>query len=147
MATPGTITSANAVYTIVVAGLFDTPQTLQQWSEGDMFTMGRVSNKELQLGADAALAAGWIPVLKVHDLMFLASSDSVALFELWAATEEQQRTALVASGLLTIPSTATEYTMSNGFLSAYSVMPDGKKVLQPRGFSITWGTVTPAILV
>lgn len=140
---PGTITSADAVYTIAIAGLYPAPQQLQQWSSEKMFSMGRVSNKELQLGVDGALAAGWIPALKVHDLSFLASSVSIPLFETWGSTEEVQRTSLVASGLVIFPSTGVKYTLVQGYLTDYSPMPDAGRVMGSRGFLITWRQVIP----
>src|SRR5665213_1850667 len=102
---PGTITSADAVIMLSVDGLFDYPQQLSEFSTDDIFSTGQVTSAELQLGADGAVAAGWLPNLKTMTFMFLASSVSIPLFELWSTTQDQQRVLLQANGNIILNST------------------------------------------
>lgn len=139
-----TITSADAVFMLSIAGLYPAPQQLQGYAADDMFTTAAIKPVELQMGADGILVAGWVPVMKEMTIMLLASSVSVALFETWDATETSGRIKLPASGIIVLNSTGAKYTLSNGYLSEVSPMPDAKKVLQPRRFGITWQGISAA---
>ena len=139
-----TITSANLVFMLSIDSIVTTPTRLQGFAVDDAFTQGEVTNAELQLGVDAQVGAGWVPVLIPQKFMFLASSPSVDLFEQWAATNAQQKSSFVAQGTALLTSVGKSYDLRDGYLTGYSPMPDAKKVLEPRGFTITWSLIQPS---
>jgi len=140
-----TITSANLVYMITIDGIVTTPTQLYGFSVDDAFSQGEVDHAELQLGVDAMVGAGWVPALIPQKFMFLASSPSVDIFELWGRTNNTNLSTAVAQGTVYIPAISKAYNMINGYLKGYSPLPDAKKVLAPRSFTITWSDIQPAL--
>lgn len=140
-----TIDSANLVYMLSIQGILTTATQLVGFAVDDAFSQGEVDHKELQLGVDAMVGAGWIPALIPQKFMFLASSPSIDIFENWGRTEAQQQTTLVANATVVIPGVQKSYNMINGYLKGYSPMPDAKKVLGPRSFTITWTDIQPSV--
>lgn len=139
-----TITSANIVYMITIAGVVSAPTQLYGFAVDDAFSQGEVDHAELQQGVDAMVGAGWVPALIPQKFMFLASSPSIDLFELWGRTNNQLKSSLVANATVRIPAVSRSYNLTNGYLKGYSPMPDAKKVLGPRSFTITWSDIQPS---
>lgn len=132
------ITSANSTLMLGVTGLFTVPQQIAGYSSDDMYSMEAVDNKEIQLGADGNLSAGWIPQLKKMSVTLQADSPSNTLFEAIYAAEEAAQTPFFLFGVVNQPSVNRIYTLTKGVLSNYTPLADAKKVLQPRKFTITW---------
>jgi len=141
-----TIDAADIVYMLSIGGVVSVPTRLQGAAVDDFFSQSAVDHKELQLGVDGYVGAGWIPALIPQKIMLLASSPSIDLFELWAQIEAQAQSSIVAQATVYIPGTGKNYTCVNGYLSGYSPMPAAKKVLAPREFTITWQNILPAFL-
>lgn len=144
MAGNGTITAANAVIMIGVTGLFPTPQQLQKFAAEDVFDTEDVETAEIMMGVDRHLAAGIVynPIKQGFTLM--ADSPSNLLFEQTYAAEQLAGDKYFFFGSVYLPSVGRNYTMTRGVLSNYKPMPDAKKVLQPRKFTLTWESVLPS---
>ena len=56
-----TITSANSVFTLVVAGLFPAPVQLKGYASDKAFTTEAVDLAEVQMGVDGRMTAGFVP--------------------------------------------------------------------------------------
>lgn len=140
-----TITSANLVYMLSIPGIVSAPTRIDAFAVDDAFSQSEVDHAELQLGVDAVVAGGWIPALIPQKLMFLASSPSIDIFENWARTNSQLREAIVAQATVTLTSVQKTYNLINGYLKGYQPMPDAKKVLAPRSFTITWSDIQPSL--
>ena len=139
-----TITAANAVYMLGVTGLFPAPQLLQGYSADAAFETEAVEPVETQMGVDGRLSAGYVPVPTMQTISLQADSLSTDLFETWYGAEQTARESYIAFGTIILPSTGRKYTMTRGFLSSIVQVPSTRKVLQPRGFRITWESVTVA---
>lgn len=135
------ITSANSVLMIGVTGLYTVPQQLQGFGADDMYSMEAVENKEVVLGADGVMSAGWIPQIKTMSVTLQADSASNDFFEAWYAAEEAAQDAYFAFGVVTQPAVSKSYTLTRGVLSNYTPLAEAKKVLQPRKFQIKWNVV------
>lgn len=133
-----TITSANSVYTLSVATIFATPVQLQGYAADDAFTTSQLRAAETQMGVDGQLAGGFVFAAVEQEISLLASSASNALFDQWYAASINARDAYPASATVQLPSLGIKWTMSNGFLTMYSIIPEARRVLQPRKFQITW---------
>ena len=144
MPTIRTITSADIVFTLAIAGIFSTPVQLQGYEVDDAFSQGEVDHAELRLGVDAQIGAGYVPALIPMKFAFLPSSPSIDLFEQWARTNSQQLQTFVAQGNVIIPGVKKSYSCIDGFLSGYMPIPVAKKVLGPRTFTITWSDIQPS---
>lgn len=130
------ITSANSTLVLGVTGLFTVPQQLQGFAADDMYSMAAVDNKEVQMGADGILSAGWIPQIKVLSITLQADSASNTFFESVYAAEEAAKAPFFFFGAINQPAVSKLYTLTNGVMKSYSPMADAKKVLQPRKFEI-----------
>jgi hypothetical protein len=132
------ITSANSVLMIGVTGLFTVPQQLQGFAQDDMYEIANVDTKEVLMGADGNLSAGYIPQIKVMSVTLQADSPSNTFFESWYAAEEAAQAPFFAFGVINQPSVSKAYTIKTGVLKNYSPLAAAKKTLQPRKFEIHW---------
>jgi len=135
------ITSANSVLLLGVNSLYTVPQQLQGFGQDDAYAMEAVDNKEVQIGVDGNLSAGWIPQIKTMTVTLQADSASNDFFEAWYAAEEAAKSAYFAFGTIVQPAINKMYTLTNGVLSNYTPLAEAKKVLQQRKFQIKWQVV------
>ena len=140
------ITSANSIYMLAVTGLFITPQQLQGFAADDIFDTEPMENAEVLMGVDGVLSAGFVFVPVKQSVSLQADSASNTLFEAWYAAEQAAKEKYFATGIVRFPSISRSYALTNGVLSTYPAISDAKKVLQPRKYSITWGSVIGAPL-
>lgn len=139
-----TITSANSILALGVVGLFTVPQQLQGFGTDDMYSMEAVETKEVRMGADGVLSAGWVPQIKTMAITLQADSASNTFFEAWYAAEEAAQDAFFAFGTILQPGVNKLYTVTRGVLTNYSPLADAKKVLDMRKFQIKWQSVIAA---
>ena len=136
-----TITAANAVVTLSVAGLFSAPQQLQGFSADNIYEIGDQVITETLMGVDGRLSGGFVynPIQQTFTLQ--ADSASNSLFETWAAQQRSSRDVFIATGVTVLTSVGTKYNSSRGFLISYPPLPAAAKVLQPRKYVIQWESV------
>lgn len=141
------LTAANAVLTLAVAGLFNTPRLIQGFATDDVFDTENVQSVETMMGVDGRLSAGWVPQPIVMNIMLQADSASIDFFERWYAAQQTGREVYIANGSILLRAVNRQYAMTRGFLTAHPVTPSAKKTLQPRRFTITWESVTAGGLI
>lgn len=136
-----TITSANSIITLTVAGIFSSPQQLQGFSADNVYETGEQVVTEVLMGIDGRLSGGFVynPVQQTFTLQ--ADSPSNTVFETWAAQQAINKNAYPASGVTTLISVGTKYVMTRGFLMSLPPLPTAAKVLQPRRYLINWESV------
>ena len=71
-----TITSANSVFTIVIAGLFPAPVQLQGYASDKAFTTEALDLAEVQMGVDGRMTAGFVPNPTKQTITLQADSPS-----------------------------------------------------------------------
>lgn len=140
------LTSADAIITLTVAGLFDTPVQLQQFAAEDIFDMPSVTHAEVVMGADGVQSSGFVWTSRVQNFALQANSPSCQLLDEWINAEEQAVDTFRADGTITLRGTGQVWTMTNGTLTTFNQIPDAKKILQPRKFAISWNRVSAAPL-
>lgn len=133
-----TITSANAVFLLGIAGVFAPAVQLQGWGVDEAFDTEAVDAAETQLGVDGTGVSGWVPREVTQTLTLLASSASNDVFDAWIAAEDAIEDVIYATGNIRIPSTRKQYSMPQGTLKRYPTAPNARKVLMPRQFTIIW---------
>lgn len=139
-----TITAANSVYMLAISGLYPVPQRLQGYSADAAFDTDATELAEVQMGVDGHLSVGFTPNATHQTISLQADSASIDIFEQWASSNISGRTALIASGIVSIPSTGKKYTLSNGILMSFPLMPGVGRVLKPRVATLIWESVLPA---
>lgn len=141
------ITSANAVLTLVIQGLYPTPQRIMGFATDDAFDSEPAEVGVTRLGVDGGLSAGWVPATTPMTIHLQADSPSIILFTTWDQTEQQISDKIPAEGSLSLPSRKMSYVMVNGFLRNIKRMPDARRVLEPQVFTIEWNKIVASALV
>jgi len=141
-----TITSANSVFMLVVAGLFPVPVQLQGFAVDKAFVTDAVDLAEVQMGVDGRMTAGYIPVPVKQTITLQADSPSRDIFTALIQASMTARTVFYMSGSIALPATGETYTLTRGVLTNAKQIPDAQKVLQPVDFMITWERVNRSLL-
>lgn len=144
MANSRTLTSANSTLLIAVGSVFPVAVKIQGYSTDDMTDMDAITPKEVSMGIDGRLSAGFVNVPVTQNITLQADSLSNDFFEAWHGYEQQTRETLFATGTLIVPGAQKAYAMTRGVLTAYAPIAALRRSLQPRRFSIVWEKVLPA---
>jgi hypothetical protein len=139
-----TITSANSVVSIIVAGLFPSPVQLQGYSTDKAWDTAAVVLTETQIGVDGRKTAGLVFNAVKQTFSFQADSPSIAFFEAIFAAQRVARDVYYITAIVDLPSTGQSYVCNKGTLEDYNSVASAGKVLNAREFSINWGSVIPA---
>lgn len=134
------IGAANASLSLLIPPLFPVPQVLQQFAADDIYSFDEIESVETLMGVDGFLSAGWTYKPQPQTITLQADSISNNVFDIWNNNQVAGRTTYVASGVLILPQIGLKFIQTQGFLTAYK-LPDGKKLVQPRRFRITWKSV------
>ena len=141
-----TITSANSVFTLVVAGLFPAPVQLRGYASDKAFTTEAVDLAEVQMGVDGRMTAGFVPNPVKQTITLQADSPSKDIFTAVIQAMKTAREVFYISGSISLPSTGESFTLTRGILTNAKQIPDAQKVLQPMDFQITWESVNRSLL-
>ena len=141
-----TITSANSVFTIVIAGLFPAPVQLQGYASDKAFTTEALDLAEVQMGVDGRMTAGFVPNPTKQTITLQADSPSKDIFTALIQATKTAREVFYISGTIALPSTGESFTLTRGILTNAKQIPDAQKVLQPMDFVITWESVNRSLL-
>jgi len=146
MASNKTITSANSQLLIGVTNIYPVAQLMQGYMADAAFGVEAIDFAELVMGVDGILSGGWIPQMNPQTISIMPNSPSSGFFETWLQAQNAAQDLFLAFGTLQMPSIGTKYTLQNGFLVKGMPHPEGRTVLQGRGWGITWNTITPAAM-
>lgn len=141
-----TITSANSVFTIVVAGLFPAPVQLRGYASDKAFTTEAVDLAEVQMGVDGRMTAGFVPNPVKQTITLQADSPSKDIFTAVIQAMKTAREVFYISGSISLPSTGESFALTRGILTNAKQIPDAQKVLQPVEFTITWEAINRSLL-
>lgn len=138
------ITSSNAILFLGVTNLYPTPQQIQGFGADDVYDTEALEISEASMGVDGILTAGYVnrPVVQAFTLQ--ADSSSNTFFDNWLAAQRQLKDVYSAFGTIYLQGTGKKYAMNKGFLTNVMVLPNAKKLLEPRKFTVTWETLLPA---
>jgi hypothetical protein len=137
----GTITSANASVILQVPDVFPIGQFLQGFAADDAFIHESFDMAETRMGVDGFLSGGFTPNIKKWAVTFQPDSPSIAVFDLWGASEEAATEKFIAGLEIAMPSIGKQFTFKVGFLKGFKKLPDAKKVLEPQTYSIDWQSI------
>lgn len=141
-----TLTSANSILYLGVAGVFPVAQKIEGYATDDAFAFDTVQPAQAVMGVDGRMSAGYTPFLSIQTISIQADSPSLIVFEAYLEAMKTAREVFYCNGTLNIPSTSRKYVMSKGVLTQISPAPTARAILQPRTFQITWEDVSPALV-
>lgn len=139
------ITSANAIFTLSITGLFPTPQQLQGFATDDAFANEAIEAGEFLMGVDGKMSGGFVFTMYPQTIAFQADSTSIQIFEIWHASQITAKDIFFANGVITMKSVGTKYALTKGGLKSFSPIAEAKKVLQPRRFGLIWESISSAV--
>ncbi len=139
-----TLTTANSALALAVRGLYPVPQVIQGYATDDSFATEDVTPAEVMMGVDGKLSGGYTPYPTSMAITLQADSESADMFDTVLETQKAGKELFYFDGVLIIQGSGKKYALTKGILSSASPMPTAKKVLQPRKFTLTWESVTPA---
>ena len=140
----GTITSANAVFSISQPLLFPTPVQLQQFMADDIFDTDAMKTIEHSMGVDGTLSFGFVYVPMMMRVALKANSPSIAVFDTIFTQQQSGSTVYPLSGTVLLPAISKKFSLTNGAMEEYKPLPDAKRMLQGQRFQIVWNQVVPA---
>lgn len=140
-----TITSANSVVTLSVAGLFPVPQQLQGYSADRAWESGNVDLTESQIGVDGRKTSGLIFNMVEQTFSLQADSPSKQIFTSIINAQRAARDIFYISGTIDLPSTGESFICTRGTIKNAKMLPDAGRVLQPMSFAIEWESVVPTL--
>lgn len=138
-----TLTAANSVFALSVAGLFNAPVVLDGYSADGAFAADSVATAEARMGVDGKLAAGYTPNPVKMKITLEANSLSVDIFEQWSEAQRTAREIYYADATVDLPALGKSYTLTKGVLTMNKPFPDAKKVLGPIEVEVTWESSSP----
>ena len=139
-----TLTSANSVLYLAVAGVFPNAQKIEGYATDDAFATEAIEKVETKMGIDGKLSAGYIFNPYKMSITLQGDSASFDIFTNWQLAQDAVREVIAAAATIIIPSIGYKFAMSNGYMSKFQAMPEAKKTLDPLKFEITWEKVIGA---
>lgn len=125
-----TLTVANSSIVLTVEGLYPSGVTLQGYAADSVFEVGAVENKEIVMGIDGNLSAGFVHNPQPITMTLQADSPSLEVFEQIWQREASNRDALRVGMTIALPSVNKRYVGRNGFLTSYQA-PNAERILRP----------------
>ena len=139
-----TITSANSVFTLGAAGLFNVPVKIQGFSADDAFAAEEVTFMEKYMGVDGRMSVGWTPYIVPLDFTLSPDSPSLAVMIAIIAAEKAAREKIMLNASIYLPAIGMIYAFTTGFLDKGSVIPQAGKILKPIKFSLAFQDMSAA---
>lgn len=132
------LTSANAIITLSVAGIFNTPIQLQGFSADNIYDTPENEIVQTAMGVDGILSGGFVfnPVDQTIELQ--ADSASNDFFETWAAQMLAARDVYTAEGQTNLVALGRTYVMTKGFFVNFHQFAPAAKILQRRRYTLRW---------
>lgn len=140
------ITAADAVYMLAVENLYPVHQLLQGYSADAAFETDGSEPAEVVMGVDGRMSAGFVPFTTRQTINIMPDSPSSIIFEVWLQAQKAARAIYFGDGLIRLPAVQRSYKLTRGVLTTAPAIPGTRKVLQARGFVITWEDISPAPL-
>lgn len=140
------ITSANSVFTLSVAGLFPAPQQLQGYSADRAWEAGNVEVTESQRGVDGRKTSGVVLNMVEQTISLQADSPSKIIFTSILNAQRAARDVYYISGTIDLPSTGESFICTRGTIKNAPPLPNAGKVLQPVSYVIEWEDIIPTLI-
>lgn len=138
------LTAANATILLTIPNLYPIPQQLQGFAADDVFDTDAIRASEVLMGVDGKLSGGFVYVEVPQNYSIQADSPSALIFDNWYANQRAQQDVFNAYGIISLPGLGQKWAVTNGFLTNFNPIPAAKRLIQPRRFTITWESVSPA---
>lgn len=133
-----TITDANSEFSISVPSVFPTPQPIQGYATDDAFDTENVAPNEALMGVDGNLSGGYTPYPVKLKFVLQADSASNDVIDQWRQYMDSATEAYPCNATIAVPGIGKRYTFIKGWLTGTVPTVQGKKVLMPQTYEITF---------
>lgn len=140
-----TITSANSIVTLAVAGILPAPVRLTGYSTERAWNSDNQELAEAQMGVDGRLTAGYVPAPVRQTFSLQADSPSKSVFLQIAQAMRAAKDVFYITGSIELPSTGEVFAGVRGVLQNVKVIADAGKVLQAMDYTIIWESLNATI--
>lgn len=137
-----TITAANSQFSLAIADLYPSPQTLQGYAADDAFSTESVDIAETVMGIDGHLSGGFVFNPTQQTITIMPDSPSLEIFENWQSATKAVREVYVANAVIILPAIDRKFTLKRGFLVGAPPITSVRKTLQPLQYRVHWESVT-----
>lgn len=138
-----TLTTANSSLVMSVEGLYPSGVTLAGYATDNILEIPAVVNKELAMGIDGKLSAGWVPNPIPVTITLQADSPSLAVFEEIWTREQATRGGLTIGLTVATPANGKRGVFRRGYLTSYQP-PNLQRTLQPGVAEFTFESYEPS---
>lgn len=139
------ITAANSVFSLSVAGLFPVPQQLHGYSADRAWETNNVQLTEAQIGVDGRKTAGFVYNLTEQTITLQGDSPSNSFFVAIINAMRAARDTYVLSGTIDLPATGESFILTHGTLKDAKTIPSAGKVLEARTYVVEWQSIAPIL--
>lgn len=133
-----TLTTANSVFKLGIADLYNIPLTIQGYTTDDSFAVEDITNAEVVIGLDGKMSYGYTPYLTVLSVTLQGDSPSCLIFDTLIQAEKLTREKYELNATILVDSAGMTYYFTKGVMSKGSPMSANKKTRQPRKFELTF---------
>jgi len=137
-----TITSANAVVTLRVPGLYNSPVKLEGFQTDAIVSPAQVNPVIAEMGADGHMSVGWVPTTKQITFSFAADSPSRQVMEDWYNAQEALREVMLCEVEAVLSSVNRKYTGLRGAMTTAQPGVNAQQTLRGSQFVITFESWT-----
>jgi hypothetical protein len=137
------LTAANAIITLMVPGVFNTPQQLQQFAADDIFSSAAIEAGEGSMGVDGVYSVGFVYKEVAQEYTLQGNSPSNGIFDEWYGYEQTNLTKVLCNGTTILPGLNTKWILTRGFLMSYTPIVSAGKIVKPRKYEIRWNRTAP----
>jgi hypothetical protein len=140
-----TLTAANSVLTLTCPDLDIGPVQIQGFATDDAFDTTEVKPAEVMVGVDGKKSEGYIAFLVPFKFILQADSLSIDIMDAIQEAQEAAQETYELGVSLSAPGLGKLWTFTDGTLTAFKKTPQGKKLMQPQNYEITFGKMISAI--
>lgn len=137
-----TITSADCTITMTVTNLYPSGFQFEEFEAQNIFDMGDTEMAETSRTADGKLVAGFVFGDMTWTFHIMPSSPTRAKIDTWNTTSRTSKAIFRCNAVVILPSLGMKYTMTNGVLKSWKIIPSAGRVLQPMAGLIEWENIT-----
>ncbi|WP_042871471.1 phage tail fiber protein [Dickeya poaceiphila] len=137
------LTAADAIIQLTVTNLYPSGFQMESFEAQNIFDMGDTDLAETIRTADGKLTGGFIFGDLPWTFHLTADSPTRSKLDTWYTTQQTSKAIFRCNGIVWLPSLGMKYTMTNGILKRWKVIPAAARILQPVTGLIEWETVTP----
>lgn len=141
-----TLTAANSVLSLSCPTLGIAAVQIQGFATDDAFDTQEVKPVEAMVGVDGQKSSGFVAYLVEFTFVLQATSTSIDVMDAIQEGIQALQDDVEINVSLESPALGKLWTMQNGSLTSYKPTPQGKKLLGPQKYGITFERVISSVI-